>query len=100
MEREVQKNKVVCFSVLQCVAVCCSVVQYVTVCCKMLQYVAVCCSVFVLLYLFIRDRVSHVAVCCGVLQCVACVAVCVCCSIYLYVTESLESLTWQCVAVC
>ena len=52
---------------------------------------------FVLLHVFLRDRVSHVAVWCGLLECVA---VCVCRSIYLYVTGSLESLMCQCVAVC
>ena len=38
-------RKLVCCSVLQCVAVCCSVLQCVAVCCSALQCVAVRCSV-------------------------------------------------------
>ena len=36
--------KLICCSMLQCVAVCCSVLQCVAVRCSVLQYVAVCCQ--------------------------------------------------------
>jgi len=52
--------RIVCCSVLQCVAVCCSVLQCVAVCCSVFQCVALCCFVL-----------QCVAVCCSVLQCVA-----------------------------
>jgi len=55
--------RIVCCSVLQCVAVCCSVSQIlrcVAVCCSMRQCVAVCRSVLILFQFF--------AVCCSVLQ--------------------------------
>jgi len=69
-------QRLVCCSVLQCVAVCCSVLQCVAVCCcpsktaevvyhSVLQCVAVCHSVL-----------QCVTVCCSVSQCVA-----VCCSV-------------------
>jgi len=64
--------RLVCCSVLQCVAVCCSVVQCGAVCCVVLQCVAVlqCDS-------DIRDSFhDRRLVCCNVLQCVA-----VCCSV-------------------
>jgi len=64
--------RLVCCSVLQCVAVCCSVVQCGAVCCVVLQCVAVlqCDS-------DIRDSFhDRGLVCCNVLQCVA-----VCCSV-------------------
>jgi len=47
--------RIVCCSVLQCVAVCCSVLQFVAVCVNLLQCVAVCCS-----------ALQYVAVCCSV----------------------------------
>ena len=50
--------RLLCCSVLPCVAVCCCVLQCVAVCCSALQCVAVCCSVS-----------KCVAVCYSVLQC-------------------------------
>jgi len=66
--------RIVCCSVLQCVAVCCSVLQCVAVCCSVLQCVAVCCT---------YSQTSLICiVCCSVLQCVA-----VCCSVLQCVTR-------------
>jgi len=65
------RRRLVCCSVLHCIAVCCSVLQCVAVCavcCSMLQYVALCCSM--LQYAAVcYSMLQHVAVCCSVLQC-------------------------------
>ena len=80
--RHTHTFKLVCCTVLQCVAVCCSVLQCVAVCCTVLQCVAVCCTVL-----------QCVTVCCSVLQCVA-----VCCSVLQGVAVCCSVL--QCNAVC
>ena len=54
------RRRLVCCSVVQCVAMCCSVLQCVAVCGSVLQCVALCCSVL-----------QCVVVCCSVLQCAA-----------------------------
>ena len=55
---EWEAPRVVCCSVLQCVAVCCVLLQSVAVWCSLLQSVAVCYSLL-----------HSVAVCCSLLQC-------------------------------
>ena len=73
-------RRIVCCSVLQCVAVCCSVLQCVAVCCRgsaqdrkttcVLQCVAVCCSVLQCVAKEVR-KISRRLVSCSVLQCAA-----------------------------
>jgi len=85
----IRRKKLLCCSVLQCVAVCCSVLQCVAMCCSVSQCVAVRCSALQcakkthskVMTSFASNTGRHVstsdaknscvAVCCSVLQCVA-----------------------------
>jgi len=95
--------RLVCCSMLQCVAVCCGVLQCVAVCCSVLQCAAVCCSTTRCntlqhkLYIPCRERTNNPhpiilrKVCCSMLQCVAvCCSVLQCVAVYINSTFSVE----------